>query len=73
MRELDKERQKLEVQEKKLVADIKKGAQEGKLVRFQASVEHDMLPHRIDSFEIGRVQGHGKGPHQDSSIQPTFS
>lgn len=35
-RELDRERTKLETQEKKLVADIKRSARQGQMVRFTA-------------------------------------
>ncbi len=49
VRELDKEQQKLVVQEKKIVGDIRKSAQEGKIVRYQVSD----IPHLIDSIAQG--------------------
>lgn len=49
VRELDKEQQKLVVQEKKIVGDIRKSAQEGKIVRYQVSD----IPHLIDSIGQG--------------------
>ena len=36
MRDLDKERQRLEQQEKKIIADIKKMAKQGQMVRTES-------------------------------------
>ena len=52
MRELDKERQKLKVPEKRLVTDIRKSAREGKLVRF-ILVSHLFSLHTIGNIERG--------------------
>ena len=37
MRDLDRERQKLEQQEKKVIAEIKKSARAGQMVRFPST------------------------------------
>lgn len=43
MRELDRERMKLEQQEKKIIADIKKMAKQGQMVRGRKRCAHYVL------------------------------
>lgn len=78
MRDLDKERQKLEQQEKKIIADIKKMAKQGQMVRFGVVViprtpvhmEHEgmsaaLLQGNNVVVIAGCRQNHGEGlgPH----------
>ena len=43
MRDLDRERQKMEQQEKKVIADIKKMAKQGQMVGTSSLIKHSLL------------------------------
>ena len=64
-RELDRERTKLEQSEKKLIADIKKSAKAGQLVRV---VAYGVYARRGWVSAVECVQGHGEGSGQDTPI-----
>jgi hypothetical protein len=53
IREIERERQSLQTQEKKLIAEIKKTAKQGQMVRFlrlsSCTISSGVLPHMSDS------------------------
>ena len=61
-RELDRERSKLETQEKQLIADIKRNARQGQMVRRR--------PNRAATNRAARMQGHGARPCAHSAQYP---
>lgn len=70
MRELDRERQKLEQQEKKIIADIKKMAKQGQMVGTKTAFffwldGQNILKLMLFEFPPGRREDHGQrfGPH----------
>lgn len=61
MRELDRENNRLEVQEKKIIADIKKSAKANQMVNFN-------FPYINQFLYLGFSQSNGKGFGENSTI-----
>lgn len=66
-RELDRERTKLEQQEKKLIADIKKSAKSGQMVRVYGPL---IPPWAFRPARTERLQGDGQGSRPHPAIRP---
>ena len=75
IRDLDRERQKLEQQEKKVIAEIKKAARQGQnvfaqsayLLNIQLAYTFPQVPLNI-WWSLGCLQGDGKGSGADEEI-----